>query len=340
VRQPVAPIVRAGAAVAEPPDTAKHECPSLRGVARRVLIDCDPGIDDALALMLAGAGPELSVEAVTATFGNVGLDGTSRNARAVCELVGLGVPVYAGADRPLVRDVIGGGAFHGDAGLGGVDLPPPERPAAPGHAVDAIRTAVNRFPGEITLVVTGAMTNVALALRLDPGIAAGVERIVFMGGSTEAGNVTPAAEFNAVADPHAMRIVLESGIPLTMFGLNVTHQVLTTPDRIDRIRGLGNPVAEAAAHMLGFYAEAYRTNYGWPGAAMHDPCTIAYLLDPALFRLWPMHVTVDTNEGPNFGRTTCDARRLTGRAPNVDVAVEADAERFFEVLTTALARYS
>jgi purine nucleosidase len=289
--------------------------------------------------MLAGASPGLSVQAVTATFGNVGLDGTSRNARAVCALVGLGVPVYAGADRPLVRDVIGGASFHGDTGLGGVDLPPPVRPVAPGHAVDAIRAAVNRFPGDITLVVTGAMTNVALSLRLDPGIAAGVERIVFMGGSTEAGNVTPAAEFNAFADPHAMRIVMESGIPLTMFGLNVTHQVPATPDRIARIKSLGNSVAEAAAHMLGFYAESYRTIYGWPSAAMHDPCTIAYLLDPTLFTVWPMHVTVDTNEGQNFGRTTCDVRRLTGRAPNVDVAVEADADRFFELLATTLARY-
>jgi purine nucleosidase len=288
-------------------------------VTRPLLVDCDPGIDDAVALMLAGAHPELSVQAVTATFGNVGLGGTSRNALAVCELVGLDVPVHAGADRPLVRDVIGGATFHGDTGLGGVVLPEP--------------------PGTVTLVVTGAMTNVALALRLDPALAAGIGRIVFMGGSTEAGNVTPAAEFNAFADPHAMRVVIDSGIPLTMFGLNVTHQVLATPDRIERIRGLGNPVAAAAATMLGFYLDSYRTTYGWPGAALHDPCTIAYLLDPTLFTVRPMHVTVDTNEGQNFGRTTCDARRLTGRSPNVDVAVEADAERFFELLTAALARY-
>ncbi|GAA0899681.1 nucleoside hydrolase [Virgisporangium aurantiacum] len=308
-------------------------------MVQRILIDCDPGIDDAVALMVAGATPAVSVQAVTATFGNVGLDGTSRNALAVCELVGLDVPVYAGADRPLVRDVIGGRTFHGDTGLGGVDLPPPARAVASGHAVTAIRAVVNRFPGEITLVVTGAMTNVALALRLDPGIAAGIQRIVFMGGSTEAGNVTPAAEFNAFADPHAMRVVLESGIPLTMFGLNVTHQVLATPDRIARIRGLGNPVADAAATMLGFYAESYRATYGWPGAALHDPCTIAHLLDPTLFTLRPMHVSVDTNEGQNFGRTTCDARRLTGRSANVDVAVTADADRFFDLLTTALAQY-
>lgn len=306
---------------------------------RHILIDCDPGIDDALMLMLAGADPSLSVRAVTATFGNVGLDGTTRNALAVCSLIGLDVPVYAGASRPLVRDVIGGGAFHGTGGLGGAELPVPPWSAAPGHAVDAIRSAVNRFPGELTLVVTGAMTNVALALRLDPGLAAGVERIVFMGGSASSGNVTPAAEFNAFADPHAMRIVVESGIPLTMFGLNVTHQVLATPPRVAAIRALGNPVAAAAATMLSFYAESYRSIYGWPGAAMHDPCTVAYLLDPTLFTVEPMHVTVDTNEGPNFGRTTCDARRLTGRSPNVDVAVSADSEGFFALLTTGLSRY-
>ncbi|WP_203935226.1 nucleoside hydrolase [Virgisporangium ochraceum] len=304
-----------------------------------ILIDCDPGIDDAVALMLAAASPGLSVRAVTATFGNVGLDATARNALAVCELVGLDVPVHAGADRPLVRDVIGGRTFHGDAGLGGVVLPPPARDLAPGHAVDAIRAAVHGSPGEVTLVVTGAMTNVALALRLDPGLVAGVRRLVFMGGSTEAGNVTPAAEFNALADPHAMRVVLDSGIPLTMFGLNVTHRVLATPDRIARIRALGNPVAEAAATMLGFYLESYRVRYGWTGAALHDPCTIAHLLDPTLFTVVPMHVTVDTNEGPNFGRTTCDARRLGGQPPNVDVAVDADADRFFDLLAGALARY-
>jgi purine nucleosidase len=308
-------------------------------MAKQILIDCDPGIDDAVALMLAAASPELSLRAITVTFGNVGLEWTSRNALTICDLVGADVPVHAGADRPLVRDVIAASAYHGDSGLGGLDFAPPTRVAAPGHAVDAIRSAVHGSPGDVVLVITGAMTNVALALRLDPGLAAAVERIVFMGGSTDAGNASPAAEFNAYADPHAMRIVLESGIPLTMFGLNVTHQVLATADRIARIRSLRNPVADAAADMLGFYTEAYRTNYGWPGAALHDPCTIAYLLDPTLFVLRPMHVTADTNEGQNFGRTTCDARRLAGQPPNVDVAVEADADRIFALLTARLARY-
>jgi purine nucleosidase len=308
-------------------------------MAEQILIDCDPGIDDAVALMLAAASPELSLQAITVTYGNVGLDRTAHNALTISDLIKADVPVHVGADRPLVRDVISAPAYHGDTGLGGLDLPAPTRAAAPGHAVDAIRTAVHGSPGHVTLVVTGAMTNVALALRLDSGLAAAVERIVFMGGSTDAGNASPAAEFNAYADPHALRIVLESGVPLTMFGLNVTHQVLATADRIARIRRLGNPVADAAAHLLDYYAEAYRTTYGWPGAALHDPCTIAYLLDPTLFVLRPMHVTADTNEGQNFGRTTCDAHRLTGRPPNVDVAVEADADRIFALLTTRLARY-
>lgn len=301
-----------------------------------LLIDCDPGIDDAVALMLAAASPELQVRAVTVSYGNVGLDRTLRNALAVSELIGLEAPVYAGADRPLVRGHIVAAEYHGQSGLGGVALPEPRRDLAAGRAVDAIIETCLSDPGEVTIVAIGAMTNLALALRLEPRLAEAVGRIVFMGGSTDEGNTSPAAEFNAFADPHALRVVLESGIPLTMFGLNLTHQVLSTPDRVAAIRDLGNPVATTAAEMLEHFSGAYRDIYGWPGAALHDPCTIAYLVDPTLFDVRPMHVAVDTNEGPNFGRTTADPRGLTGEPANVEVAVTADADGVFALLTARL----
>jgi purine nucleosidase len=304
-----------------------------------IIIDCDPGIDDAIALMLASASPELSVQAVTVSYGNVGLEHTLRNALAICELVGLDVPVYAGADRPLVRGRVMADEYHGQSGLGTIALPRPSRTAAPGRAVDAIIEACLSTPGAVTLVAIGAMTNVALALRLEPRLSEAVGQIVFMAGSTDEGNTSPAAEFNAFADPHALRVVLESGVPLTMFGLNVTHQVLSTPDRVAAIRALDNPVSSTAAAMLEHFSGAYRDIYGWPGAALHDPCTIAYLLDPTLFTTCPMHVAIDTDEGANFGRTTCDLRNLTGEPPNVRVALNADHDRVFSLLTAHLGKF-
>lgn len=297
---------------------------------RRVLIDCDPGIDDALNLFLAFASPgELHVEAVTVVFGNVGLDRTVGNALALCELLGVDVPVYAGAPKPLLAPRTDAAEYHGATGLGSVSLPQPSRTATPGRAAEQIVERALARPGELTVVATGAMTNLALALSIEPLLAEVLAGIVVMAGSLDEGNTTASAEFNAYADPHALKIVLDCGAPVTMFGLNVTHQVLATPDRVQALRTSGHPLATCAADLMTTFAEPYRRIYGWDGAAVHDVCTAAYLIDPSLFEVQAMPVEVDTGPGPGFGRTICDVRGFSLAPANVHVATDVDADRFF-----------
>lgn len=301
---------------------------------KRVLIDCDPGIDDALNLFLAFASPaDLEVDAVTVVFGNVGLDRTVRNALAICELLDVDVPVFAGAPKALLARRTDAAEYHGAGGLGSVVLPPPSRPVAPGRAAEQIIERALARPGELTVIATGAMTNLALALSLEPALASALAGIVIMGGSLSEGNTTPSAEFNAYADPHALKIVLDCGAPVTMFGLNVTHQVLATPDHVQALRSSGNPLAACAADLMTTFAEPYRQIYGWEGPAIHDVCTAAYLIDPTLFEVRAMPVEVDTGPGPGFGRTICDARGVSRAPANVHVATGVDADRFFDLFT-------
>lgn len=309
-------------------------------MARPVILDCDPGHDDALNLMLALAGPELEVLGVTTVFGNVGVERTTRNALVVLETIGARTPVFVGADRPLVRDRISAEAVHGESGLDGPDLPTPSRGPETRRAAEFIVEAVLARPGEVTLLPTGALTNVALALRLEPRVAPALREIVLMGGSLDVGNWTPSAEFNILCDPHAARIVFESGVPITMFGLNATHQAIATPERVARFRALGTRVGAFAADLLEFFREHHEERYGWTGAPVHDACTAAYLLRPDLFRVRPMFVEVETNTGLAFGRTVCDFWKVTGRTPNADVALEVDAAGFYDLLVERLARYA
>jgi len=308
-------------------------------VPRKIIYDCDPGHDDAIAMMLALASPELEVLGVTVGYGNVGLERTAHNALVVREILGAEVPIYAGADRPLVRERISAEAVHGVSGLDGPHLPQPKRGLEPKHAVPFIIETVLAHPGEVTLVPTGPLTNLALALRLEPRIAPLIPQVVLMGGSLDTGNWTPAAEFNILCDPHAARMVFTSGIPLVMFGLNLTHQAIATPLRVERFRALRTPVGEITAQLLEFFREHHQARYGWEGAALHDPCTIAYLLRPELFKTQPMHVEVETNEGLNFGRTVCDRWNVTGQPANARVGLEVDAEGFFDLLVERIGRY-
>lgn len=305
---------------------------------RPIILDCDPGHDDAVALLLALASPELEVLAVTVTHGNVPLERTLHNALSVCALAGSGVPVYAGADRPLLRGALHASHVHGESGLGDVVLPAPTRGPNPGRAADVlIETALAR-PGELTLVATGPLTNVALALRLEPRLAETLREIVLMGGSAGSGNVTPAAEFNFHADPHAARIVFESGAPITMFGLNATEQVPVTGERAEQLRAVNNPPARAAAAMLDDYLRRLTGRGHSSDGALHDPCTVAFLLRPDLFTLQDTFVQIDAEEGPDFGRSLCDLKGVLGRESNARVALGADANGFYDLLTQALAR--
>lgn len=299
----------------------------------KIIIDCDPGHDDALAIMLALASPELEVLGITVTFGNVGLEHTARNAMIVRELCGSQVGIFAGADRPLLRERISAESVHGTSGLDGPQLPEPTRGLESQRAAEFIVESVLAHPNQVTLVPVGPLTNIALAMRLEPRIVGRINRIVLMGGDVFLGNWTPAAEFNILCDPHAAEIVFGSGASITMFGLNLTHQVLATPPRIERLRALGTRVGDTTVGLLEFFKLAYQRRYGFEGPALHDPCTVAYLIDPALFTVKPMNVQIDTTNGPSFGRTVCDYWGVTGRPANVNVALEANADGFFDLLT-------
>ncbi|UBV41623.1 nucleoside hydrolase [Deinococcus taeanensis] len=304
-----------------------------------VILDLDPGHDDAVNILLALASPELHVLGLTSVFGNVGLERTTRNALITRELVRSAVPVYAGADRPLVQERISAEAVHGDSGLDGPHLPEPTRGTEPEHAAHFIIRTVRALPGEVTLVPTGPLTNVALAFRLAPDIVPLVRQVVWMGGSTDTGNWTPAAEFNALADPHAAHVVFGSGVPLTMIGLNASHQAIAHPARVQLFRALNTPVGAFVADLLAFFAEHHRERYGWEGGALHDPLTVAWLLRPDLFTVQPMHVQIDLTGGPNHGRTVADIWNVTGRPPNAQVMTHVNADAFFALLRDRIASF-
>jgi purine nucleosidase len=307
---------------------------------RPIIIDCDPGQDDALAILLALASPEeLEILAVTAVAGNVPLALTEKNARKIVELAGRPeVPVHAGCDRPLRRDMVTAEHVHGRTGLDGAELPEPRAPLADAHAVDAIIAALRARPGAVTLCPLGPLTNVATAIQQAPDIVAHVDQVVLMGGAIGEGNITPAAEFNIFADPHAAEIVFESGARITMLGLDVTHQVLATPERVRAIAAPDTAVSRAITALLEFYSIFDQTKRNRPGAPMHDPCVIAYLLRPELFAGRDCHVVVETEGKHTLGRTVVDwSGRGAGR-PNARVINEVEADGFFDLLTERLAR--
>jgi purine nucleosidase len=308
---------------------------------RPIIIDCDPGHDDALAVLLALASPEeLEVLAITTVAGNVPLALTQANARKVVELaVRRDVPVHAGCERPLVRRLVTAEYVHGRTGLDGADLPPPTMPLADGHAVDALIELLRARPaGTVTLCPTGPLTNVALALLKAPDIAPRIGQIVLMGGAIGEGNITPAAEFNIYVDPHAAKVVFEAGVPLVMHGLDVTHQALVTPARLAAIRALGTPVSAAVTSLLEFYGIYDQTRRGRPGAPLHDPCTIAWLLRPELFSGRACHVAIETHGEHTLGRTVIDWSGRTDLPANATVIDQIDADGFFALLTDRLAR--
>jgi len=308
---------------------------------RAIIIDTDPGQDDAVALLLALASPELEVRGVTAVAGNVPLPLTARNARIVCELAGRpDVPVYAGADRPLARPLITAEYVHGRTGLDGADLPEPAMPLEAEHAVDfLVRMLRESPPGTVTLCPLGPLTNVALALQRAPEIAGRIQEIVLMGGGfSEGGNTTPAAEFNIYVDPQAADLVFSSGVPLTMLPLDATHQALIKRRHLERLRGLGTRVGEAVAGWLEFFERYDVEKYGMEGGPLHDPCVIAYLLRPEIFGGRRCNVRIETASELTMGMTVVDWWGMTGLAPNCTVIRRLDSEAFFDLLIERIAR--
>lgn len=307
----------------------------------QIIIDCDPGQDDAVALLLAlGSPEEIELLAVTTVAGNVPLPRTSRNAQRILTLAGRSdIPVHAGCSRPILRPLETAEYVHGETGLNGAVLPEPAAPLAAGHAVDVIVAEImRRPPGTVTLCPIGPLTNVALAIVKEPAIVARVKRIVLMGGAMELGNVTAAAEFNIFVDPHAARVVFESGAPLVMLGLDVTHKALVTDDRLTAIQAIGTPVATACAGLLDFFNRYDKERYQVPGAPLHDPCVIAYLLRPELFKGQVRRVEVETEGTHTSGRTVVDWWRRSERPANALVINDVDSDGFFALLNERLAR--
>ena len=308
---------------------------------RRIIIDTDPGIDDAVAILLALAAPEeLEVLGIVAVAGNLPLALTERNARRVCELAGRpDISVYAGCARPVLRPLATAAAIHGDSLGEKLGLPEPTMPLQAQHGVDfIIETLRAAEPGSITLAALGPLTDIAMALVKAPDIAARIGEVVIMGGAGfEIGNVTPAAEFNIHVDPHAAEIVLESGIPITMIPLDVTHQVLSTPPRIAALNALGNRCGPAVASLLSSFEEARTSKFGERGMALHDPCVIVYLLRPELFSGREVNVAVETASALTVGMTVVDWWGVTGRKPNARFLTTVDAGGLYDLLTERLA---
>jgi purine nucleosidase len=309
-------------------------------MTRKIIIDTDPGQDDAVAILLALASPELEVLGLSVVGGNVPLHHTVRNALVVCELAGRpDIKVYPGCAEPLKQTLVTAEHVHGETGLDGIALPEPSMRPQDTHAVDFIIETLRReAPGTVTLCTLGPLTNVATAFQKAPDIAERVQALVLMGGAYfEVGNITPAAEFNIYVDPEAADIVVKSGAPLTFMPLDVTHKVLTTQTRLDALRALG-PVGEAVASWTDFFERFDKEKYGSPGAPLHDPTVIAYLLEPQMFSGRRINVEIETRSELTRGMTVADWWGVTDRPVNALFVGDVDADRFYALLTERIAR--
>ena len=309
-------------------------------MSTKIILDCDPGHDDAVAILLAVGNPAIDLLGVTTVGGNQSLDKVTYNARAVLEKAhATDVPVHAGCDRPLVRPQEVAASIHGETGLDGVELPEPTRPLDPGHAVNwIIDTIMSHEPGTVTLVPTGPLTNIALAARLEPRIVGRVREVVLMGGGYHVGNWTAMAEFNIKVDPEAARIVFEESWPVTMVGLDLTHQALCTPEVQRRIENVGTDLARFVSGLMDFFRESYRDNQDFDDPPVHDPCTVAYLIDPSVVTTRRCPVHVETRGEFTLAMTVADLR---GPEPPADqchtqVAVKLDFDRFWDLVTDAI----
>ncbi len=305
-----------------------------------IIIDTDPGQDDALAILLALASPEIELLGICAVAGNVPLALTEVNARKICELAGRPeTKVYSGAIRPMLRNLVTAEHVHGRTGLDGPDLPEPKMHLQKQYAVDfIIETIMERPAGSVTICALGPMTNIGLALVKEPRIAGRIKRVVAMGGGfSEGGNITPAAEFNIYVDPQAARLVFDSGTPITLIPLDCTHQALTTKGRVAKFREMKNKTGPAVAELLEFFERFDIEKYGSDGGPLHDPCVVAWLLKPDLFSGKEVNVAIECESELTMGMTVIDWWKVTGRKPNATVLRGIDSDGFFALLTERLA---
>jgi inosine-uridine nucleoside N-ribohydrolase len=305
-----------------------------------VLLDCDPGHDDALAIMLAAANPAIELLGITTVAGNQTLPKTTLNARRVCTVADITkVPIAAGRDGPLHGQLRTAADVHGESGLDGPEFGEPTVGVEADGAVEFLRRVLHGAAAPVTVIATGPLTNVAALLLADPRSARRIREIVLMGGSTERGNVTPYAEFNIHVDPEAADIVFASGLPVTMCGLNVTHQALATDGVVQRITGLRTPLARICAELLTFFRDRYRRQ-GFTAPPLHDPVAVARVIDPSVVTTVDAHVAVELTGTHTRGATVADLQAVTGQRPNAQVAVGLDVSRFWELVVDAIAALS
>jgi purine nucleosidase len=309
-------------------------------LARKIILDCDPGHDDAIAMLLAHGNPGIDLVAVTTVVGNQTLEKVTRNALSVARIAGItGVPFAAGSPRPLVRSIETAPDIHGESGLDGPELPEPGFELDRRHAVDLIiDTVMAHEPGEITIVPTAGLTNIALAVRKEPRIAERVREVVLMGGGYHEGNWSAVAEFNIIIDPEAAHIVFNEGWPVTMVGLDLTHQALATPEVDARIAAVGTAPAKFVGELLDFFRAAYRDNQGFEYPPVHDPCAVAYVIDPDVMTVRKAPVDIELRGGLTLGMTVTDFRSPAPADCTTQVAVKLDHERFWDLVVDALER--
>lgn len=306
----------------------------------KIILDCDPGHDDAVAIMLAGKSPKIDLLGITVVAGNQTLDNTQRNALNVVQCLGLDVPVYAGCGQPMIREKMTAGDIHGKTGLDGPVFEPLTRKLEPEHGVNFIIRTLMESRDPITVVTTGPMTNLGMAIRMEPHIVEKIQRIVLMGGAYTNGNVTPAAEFNIIADADAAYVCFTSGRPITMVGLDVTRKALCYPSIVERMDKVGNKASKLFVDLMKHFCKSQKEVFGWEGGPLHDPITIAYLIDPTVLTTKPMHAEIDIRSTQSYGRTNCDYFGYQKKEPNADVAIDIDVEKFWNMIEEGLRLYS
>ncbi len=305
----------------------------------KIILDCDPGHDDAVAIMLAAINPKIELLGITVVAGNQKLEKTVNNALKVCNHLNLDVPVYSGMSRPMIREQLIADDIHGETGLDGPKFEELKIKAEDKHAVNFIIDTLMNSDEKITLVPTGPLTNIGMAIRFEPRIIEKINRIVLMGGSYQLGNMTPAAEFNILADPDAAHIVFSSGVKVVMMGLDLTRQASATKEVVEKIKSLNNKASKLFVDLMEFFAASQKNVFGWSAPPVHDPTTIAYIIDPECIEVKPMFCEIELWSEKSYGRTLCDYFGILKKEPNVDVAVKLDFDKFWNLVYENLKLY-
>lgn len=307
---------------------------------RKIILDCDPGHDDAIAILLAAKNDKVDLLGLTIVAGNQTLEKTSINALNVCQHLGIDTEVYAGASEPLVREKQEiADNIHGESGLDGPVFDELKRTVNEKNAINYIVDTVLEESENVTLVATGPLTNIALALKMNPKIKENIDEIVIMGGSYQLGNTTPAAEFNILADPESAHIVFESGVPVVMVGLDVTRKVLVTDEILERIKKINNKASKLFVDLMIFFNKTQKEVFGWEGGPLHDPLTVAYVIDSTVIETKLMNVQVDTWSHQSYGRTNCDYFNQTDLPKNSHVAINVDIEKYWDIIEEVIMKY-